>query len=194
MKMLNALFMTDGRILVRRAGPWLRRVFTAIAVNLVKMFGSRVIRLELVVTDRPRGGDSAVMPNLTEVFFPQTKERGAVELRVTTDEIIRVRMEFFTFVVAPCFFRVVFAFEVYGTRTPVVLFTRNVIAALEEKNLLARGRETVSQRAAARARADDDYVVVIVAAHDDAPTEVTARSSIASIALPSSTARCRSSR
>src|SRR6185436_18212560 len=132
------------------------------------------------------------MTNLAKVFFPQSKERGAVKLRVTTNEIIRVRMKLLTLVVAPRFFRVVFAFEVYGARAPVVLFTRNVIAALKEKNLLARGRETVSQRAAARARADDDYVVVIVAAHDDTPARgVTARSSIA---LPSSTAPCRSSR
>src|SRR6185369_11495853 len=181
--MLNALFVTNSPVLVLRAGPWLCRIFTAIAVHMVKMLGFCVIRLELVVADRPGRGDPTVMPNLTEVFFSQTKECGAVKLRVTPDEIIRVRMKFLAFAVAPRFFRVVFAFEVYGARAPVVLFTRNVIAALEEKNLLARGRETVSQRAAARARADDDYVVVIVAAHDDAPTEVTARSSIASIAL-----------
>src|SRR5690349_14581926 len=130
------------------------------------------------------------MSNLTKVFLPQTKKSSAVELRVTTDEIIGVRVKLLALVVAPRLFRVVFAFEVYGARAPVVLFARNVIAALEQKDLLSRGRKTVGQRPSARARADDDYVVLIIAGHGDAPV-VTARSSIASIALTSSTARCR---
>src|SRR5689334_17242728 len=109
------------------------------------------------------------MSNLAEVFLPQTEERGAVELRVAADEVICVRVELLAFVVAPRFFRVVLRFEIDGARAPVVLLTRNVIAALEKQDLLARGRETVSQRASARARADDDYVVVIVGGHGGAP-------------------------
>ena len=133
--MLNALFVTDCRILVRRAGPGLRRIFATIAVYLVKMLGFGVIRFQLVVTDRPGGRDSAVMTNLSEVLFSQTKERRAVELCVTADEIIRVRMKFLAVAIAPRLFGVVFPFEIYGARAPVVLFTRNVIAALEEKDL-----------------------------------------------------------
>jgi hypothetical protein len=145
--MLNALFVTNCRILVRRAGPRLGWIFTTITVYLIKMLRSRVIRLELVVTDRPGGRDTTVMSNLTKVFLSQTKQSGAVELRVTTDEIVRVRMQLLAVAVAPRFFRVVFGLEVYGARAPVVLFTRNVIAAFEEQDLLARGREAVSQRA-----------------------------------------------
>ena len=66
--MLNALLVTDSRVLVRRAGPGLRRIFTTVAVYLVKMLGLRVIRFQLVIADGPRGRDSAVMANLTEVF------------------------------------------------------------------------------------------------------------------------------
>src|SRR5678815_1186786 len=165
MQVLNALFVTNCRILVRRAGPRLCRIFTAIAVYLIEMLGPGVIMLQLVVADGPCRRDPTVMSNLTEVFFSQTDESSAVKLCVTTIEIIRVRMKFLAFVVAPRFFRVVFRFEIYGARAPVVLLTRNVIAALEEKDLLARGREAVGQRASARARADDDYVVVIVAGH-----------------------------
>ena len=91
-QMLNALLVTDCRILVRRAGPGLGRILIAIAVYLVKVFGFGVLRLELDVTDGPRRRDAAVMANLAEVFFSQTEESGAVKLRVTTDKIIRVRV------------------------------------------------------------------------------------------------------
>src|SRR5690349_6670589 len=167
--MLNALLVTYGRILVRRAGPRLRWIFATIAVHLVEMLGLRVIRLELVVADGPCGRDSAMMPNLTEVFFTQSKERSAVELRVTANEIIRVRVQLFAFAIAPRLFRVVSRFEVYGARAPVVLLAWNIVAAFQDQDLLARGREFVGQRAATRARADDDYDVVIVAGHDHTP-------------------------
>src|SRR5690349_25083373 len=189
--MLNALLVTDGRILVRRAGPRLCWIFAAVTVYLVEMLGLCVIRFQLVVADGPCGGDSAVMPNLTEVFFPQTKESSTVELRVTANKIIRVRVQRLAFAIAPRLFRVVFRFEVYGARAPVVLLARNIVTAFQDQDLLARGREFVGQRAATRARADDNYVVMIVAGHDHTPSAgVTAHSSIA---LPSSTARCRSS-
>src|ERR1043166_8555919 len=129
--MLNTLLVAYGWIGVRRAGPGLRWIFTAIAVYLIERLGFCVIRLQLVVADRPGRRDSAVMSNLTKVFLSQTKESSAVELRVTTNEIIGVRMEFRAFAIAPRLFRVVFAFEIYGPRAPVVLLTRNVIAALE---------------------------------------------------------------
>src|SRR5689334_23123800 len=77
-----------------------------------------------------------------------------------------MRMQLLTFAVAPRLFRVVFRFEIYGARAPVVFFTRNVVTAFQEKDLLAGGREFVCERAATRARADDDYVVVIIVAHD----------------------------
>src|SRR5690348_16496942 len=87
-QMLDALFVTYRRILVRRAGPRLRRILAAIAVHLIKVFGLGVIRLQLVVANGPRGRDAAVMTDLAEVFLPQTKQSRAVKLRVTTDEVI----------------------------------------------------------------------------------------------------------
>ena len=106
------------------------------------------------------------MSNLAKVFFSQTKQRRAVKLGVATDEVVRVRMQFFAVTVAPRFFRVVLAVEVNGLRAPVVLLARHIVAALKQKNLLAGGRQFVGQRAAAGARADDDDVVVIIAGHD----------------------------
>src|SRR6266850_5769259 len=53
-QMLNALLVTDGRIFVGRAGVWFGWIFTARTVHLVEMFGFGVIRLKLVVANRPR--------------------------------------------------------------------------------------------------------------------------------------------
>src|SRR6185503_21102596 len=165
--MLNALFVTDCRILVRRAGPGFRRIFTTIPVYVIEVLGLGVIRFQLVVTDRPGRRDAAMMTNLAEVFFAQTKERRAVELCITADEIIRVRVQCLPVAIAPRLFGVVFTFEIDGASAPVILLARYVIAAFEEEDLLAGGRELVGQRAAARARTDNDHVVVIVACHDD---------------------------
>src|SRR5215467_13023515 len=99
MQMLNALLVTNCRKLVRRAGPGLRWILAAVAVYLIEMLGLRVIRLQLVVANGPGRRDTAVMANLTKVFLSQTKESSAVELCVTTNEIICMRMQFLTFTV-----------------------------------------------------------------------------------------------
>src|SRR5215213_621683 len=69
MQMLNALFVTDGWIFVRRAGPGLCGILTAIAVYVIKVFRLGVIRFQLVIADGPGARDAAVMTNLTEVFL-----------------------------------------------------------------------------------------------------------------------------
>jgi hypothetical protein len=129
--MLNALFVTDGWIFVRRAGPGLRRIFTTVAVHVVEMFGFRVIRFQLVVADGPGGRETAVMANLAEIFLTQAEERRAVKFGVAADVIVCMRMKFLAVSIAPRFFRVVLAFEIDGARAPVVLLTRNVVAAFE---------------------------------------------------------------
>src|SRR5829696_7472099 len=106
------------------------------------------------------------MTNLAKVFLAQAKQGCAVEFGVATDKIVRVRVQLFAVNIAPRLFRVVLSVEVDGARTPVVLLARYVISSLEEQNLLTGGREFVGERAATRARADNDYVVVVVVRHD----------------------------
>src|ERR1044071_10061118 len=101
-----------------------------------------------------------MMTNLAEIFFAQAEERRAVKFRVTRDEIVSVRMQLFAVNIAPGFLGVVLAFEVDCARAPIVLLARHVIAPFKQKDFLTRGRGFVGQRAAARARADNDYVVV----------------------------------
>src|SRR5215813_9388185 len=164
--MLNALLVTDGRIPVGRAGPGLCWIFTSIAVHLVEMFRFCVIRLQLVVADRPRRRDATMVTNFAEVLFAQAKERRTVEFSIAADVIVRVRMQLLTVRVAPGFLGVVLSFKVDRARAPVVLLAWHVITTFEQENFLAGRRESVCQGPAACACADDDYVVMIVRRHD----------------------------
>ena len=60
---------------------------------------------------------------------------------------------------------VVLRLDVDRARVPVVLLARDVVAALENQDALARGRQAIGQRSAAGAGADDDDVVVGRRAH-----------------------------
>src|SRR5262245_36803397 len=164
--MLNALLVAYSRILVRRAGPRLRRIFTAIAVHLVEVLSFGVVRFQFVITNWPGRRDAAVMTKLAEVLFAQTKQRRAIKLGIAADVIVRMWMQLLTVRIAPSLFGVVLAFEVDGARAPIVLLAGHVIAAFEQQNLLAGWCEFVCQSAAARARPDDDYVVMIGRRHD----------------------------
>src|SRR5215471_478398 len=105
------------------------------------------------------------MTNLSKVLLPQPEQRGSIELGVAADVIIGVRMEFLAITVAPDFSCLIPAFGIDRLGIPVVLLTLDVVAALQQQNALSGWRQFVGQRAAARARADDDHVVVVFACH-----------------------------
>jgi hypothetical protein len=113
-----------------------------------------------------------MMSQLPEIFFPQTKQRGAIEFRVTTNKVVCMRMQRLTILVVPRFFRDVLAVEIYRSGTPVVFFARHVIATFEQQDFLSRWRELISKGASARTSADDDYVVVVVVRHGCAHASV----------------------
>src|SRR5262249_27083624 len=52
------------RMGIRAACRRIERVLATLAVHLVEPLGARVVSLELVVRDRPRGRDAAVVANL----------------------------------------------------------------------------------------------------------------------------------
>src|SRR6266516_367612 len=101
------------------------------------------------------------MAQLAEVALPQPEQRGAVELRVAPDVVVRVRVEFLSVLVPPLFLCAVAALEHDRLGVPVLLLAGNVDAALEQQDALAGGSEPVGQRAAARAGADDDDVIMV---------------------------------
>src|SRR5437764_13151074 len=101
------------------------------------------------------------MAQLAEVALAQPEQRGAVELRVAPDVVVRVGVEFLSILVPPLFLRAVAALEHDGLGVPVLFLAGNVTPSLEQQDALAGGGEPVGQRAAPRAGADDDDVVVV---------------------------------
>src|SRR5262245_50384282 len=73
-------------------------------------------------------------------------------------------MQVLAVLVAPDLLGIVLAFLVDGLRAPIVLFARHVRSAFNEQDAFAAGCETIRQRPAARACADDDHVEMVV--HD----------------------------
>src|SRR6266576_4480827 len=105
------------------------------------------------------------MPDLAEVFFAQTKQRGAEKFRVAADVVIGMRVQLVAVFVAPFFFGLILPFEVDRARIPVVFFPRHVTAAFEDDNPFSGRGELVGERAATRAAAYDDDIVMIALRH-----------------------------
>jgi len=80
---------------------------------------------------------------LTEVLPAQAEQRGAIELGVAAHIIIGVGMQFLAVFVAPNFLGVVFALDVDGERTPVVLLARDIIAAIQDQDAEPGGGQVV---------------------------------------------------
>ena len=100
-ELLDSWFVRDGRERILRARESFRWILAVVAVNLVVVLGLRVVRLELVVRDRPRGGDAVVVLQLTEVPGAQPVEGGAVELRRPAHEVVDLRLERLALLVVP---------------------------------------------------------------------------------------------
>src|SRR6185503_13692185 len=87
----NARLMTDRWEGIVLRAPRLRWVSTALAVDLIKLLGLRVVVLPIAILDRPLGRDAVPMPILFKIPFAQTKQRRAKELRVAADVIAEAR-------------------------------------------------------------------------------------------------------
>src|SRR5262249_45387889 len=83
------------------------------------------------------------------------------EFRVAADVVVGVWVERLAFAVAPLLLRVIAGLEVDGAGGPVLLLARDIVATLQEQDLLSGRRECPGQRAAPGAGADDDDVVVV---------------------------------
>src|SRR5207244_13089983 len=119
-------------------------------------------RLQVVVRDRPGGRHAALVGDLAEVLLAEPDQRGAVELGVPADEVMRAGVELLAIAVVPGLLDVVAVLDLDGARVPVLLRAWDVAAPLEEEDALARGCEAIGERPAPRAGAADDEVVVIV--------------------------------
>jgi hypothetical protein len=168
-ELLDPRLVGDRRERIRRTGRWLGRVLAARAMYLVELLGLGVVRLDLVVGDRPGGRDAIVVAKLAEILGAQAVERRSVELGRATDEVVHLWLERLAVGVVPGVGRDVAVLDEHVLGEPVLRLAREPVAALEKQDALARGSELVNQRAAAGSAADHDHVVI---AHTLTPTSL----------------------
>ena len=168
-QLLDARLVLDGRIREAAAAGAVGRVLARGAVDVVQAFGLRVPRLVVLVGERPRGGDAAVMLDLPEVLRPQPEQRSTVELRVPADVVVLLGGELVALPVAPLFVSGVLPTEEDRLGFPVVALAREVAAPFEQQDALAGWRQLPGERSSACTAADDDDVVVLVGRHGGAP-------------------------
>ena len=159
-ELLHPGLMADGGIGIRRAGRRVGGILSPPAVHVVELLGLRVVRLEVLVRDRPGRRGSTPVLELPEVLPAQPEERGAVELRVPADPVVRVRMELPALGIPPHFLRRVPPLQIDGLGAPVGLLTRDVVTPLDEQDALARRGQAVGESSTAGAGPHDDDVEV----------------------------------
>ena len=69
------------------------RILPARAVDLVELLRLGVVRLHVLVGDRPRRRDPVVVLELAEVLRPQAIQRGAIQLGRAADVVVHLRLE-----------------------------------------------------------------------------------------------------
>src|SRR5215831_5858574 len=100
------------------------------------------------------------MRQFAEIAFAQAQQDGAVHLGIAADPVMDARLERLAVLVMPGLARLVAVLGEHGLRTPVFPLARQVIAAFEDQDALARRGELMGERAAGAA-ADDDHVVTL---------------------------------
>src|SRR5258707_10852072 len=90
---LNSRLMTDRRMWIGTARRGFRGIFAALAVHVIQPFGLQVVRLQVVIGNRPRRRSPSKMLDLTKIFSAQTEQRRAVEFGISANVVIRMRTE-----------------------------------------------------------------------------------------------------
>jgi hypothetical protein len=79
---LNSRFVAHWRITVRCTEAPFRRIDSVFPVDVIKILGLRIIRLEVIVVQWPRGRNAGVMSDFTEVLRAKSQQGRAVDLGV----------------------------------------------------------------------------------------------------------------
>ena len=72
-----------------------------LAVNVIEVLRLGVVRLEVLVAQRPRGRNAVGVSDATEVLLAQAQQGGAVDLGVAADVILDPGMKGVAFLVGP---------------------------------------------------------------------------------------------
>src|ERR1043166_5511930 len=124
--------MTDRRVGKLAAASRLGRIFTYLAMYMIEPFGLAIIRLQLIIRNRPGRRDSTVMFYLAKIFFAESEKRRAIEFSIAAHVVIGVRMKLATIGVPPKLFGIVAAPRIHFQGVPVFFFARNKWTALEQ--------------------------------------------------------------
>src|SRR6266849_11123824 len=77
-QLLDAWLMAHRRPGIRGTGFWFGRIFSAVPVYLIEILGQRVVRLQLVIADRPCWRDATVVAQFADSLFAETEQSSAV--------------------------------------------------------------------------------------------------------------------
>src|SRR6516165_783954 len=160
-ELLDARLVRDCRERVGLFAGRLGRVAPSLPVHMIKPLGFGVIGCEIYVRQRPGGRHSVSVPDHFKIPLAHTQQYSTVHLGVATDPVMNAGMERATVLVVPGLACLVALFAEDRFRIPILALARQVAAALDDHDALARGSQPVGERAAAGAAADDDDVVAI---------------------------------
>src|SRR5262249_28097617 len=90
----------------RRVGIWctrrgVGRVLAAKPMHLIHLLGLRIIRLHILVADRPGRRNPVVFAQLPEILLAQTVQGSSVHFGGAADKIMDLRLEWCTIGVVP---------------------------------------------------------------------------------------------
>jgi hypothetical protein len=124
----------------------------------VDFLGAAVVGLQVVVADGPGWRCPAFMLERAEILPAQAGQRGAVDFGVAAHEVMDARLEGLAVGAVPGLVRLVALLVEDDLRLPVLRLLRQIVPALDEEDAQPAVAQRIGQRAAARARADDDEV------------------------------------
>src|ERR1700728_2716943 len=99
------------------------------------------------------------MSNLLKVSLSEPQQNGSIYLAVAANEIMKAGMEALTIRAVPSLRRLIARIQEDRLAVPILAFTGQVAAALEQEHPLAGLGETPRHGAASRPGADNDDIV-----------------------------------
>src|SRR5262245_45748008 len=104
------------------------------AVDVVHLLGLCVIRLEIVIADRPGRRDAILFAKLTEVFTAQPIERSAIHLGGAPDKVVNLWLEWSALAVEPGVGRDISVVDKHRFGIPVQCLAFQPVTALENQD------------------------------------------------------------
>src|SRR5215475_7472505 len=128
---------------------------------LVELLGFAIVRLEILISERPSRGSPAVMFDLPEILLAQAKQCRAVHLGIAAYPIVDPGVERVAILAVPGLFRLIPCIDEDGGRIPIFSFTWQKVTAFQEQDPLTARRKSMGEGDSPRTGANDDDVVTL---------------------------------